>query len=376
MRIAQFTFEYPPNTSGGLGTYMKGLVEHQRKMGDSVDIFFLSNDAPPQGAISTPFYTEGELVSYTLEQIFERNNNKEYDAIVCQDWAGLIASQPFWKSNAPLVLSCHLPLAWDIGYYEDLPCDFADKLEFCAMLSADLVITVSNSVKRHIEKAYPFAREKVSVVYNGTDTDFFSPGIKSSRPTVLYVGRFFEQKGFDLLPEIFYLLNKRHPDLLFKVIGTGPLETAVLDRFKELNIHDFVEVYTFASQDRILKLYREASVVVMPSRFEPFGLVAIECMATGTPLVASNVDGLSEIIDHGIDGFLAESENPSCFADLISLVLKDPLLARHVGRTARNKVVDKFRQEQRFEETRSLYRNVIAARKRSLKPECVRRGGV
>ena len=355
IKAAHFSFEYPPSTTGGLGTYLLGLVEHQRMMGDIIDVFFLGESNAPDGTLPFPFYKDGKLFSYNLEQINQLNNHREYDVIVCHDWAGILASQPIWKKSTPLVTTCHLPLAWDIGYYEDLPCKFASELEFFSMAQSDLIIAVSNSVKQHLEDYFSFTKGKISVVHNGTDTTFFSPGVKSEELILLYVGRFFEQKGFDLLPEIFFLLKKKHPALLLKVIGVGPLKIEIYRKFEELDLINSVHFYDFSPPKMVLELYREATAVIMPSRHEPFGLVAIESMATGTPIIASNTGGLKEIITHGEDGFLVETKDINGFVDTVSRLIYDKQLFNYIGRNARAKAIKNFDQKLCFEKTRNLY---------------------
>lgn len=360
MNIAHFTFEYPPSTTGGLGTYLQGLVEYQKGMGDQVDVFFLSNEQPPARTIHLPFYKNEQLVSYNLNQINQLCKHVKYDVVVCQEWEGILASQPLWTQGIPLVTTCHLPLAWDIGYQaEDIACKFAGELEFFAMAQSDLIIAVSNSVKRQLEQSYTFTQGKIKVVHNGTDTSFFSPGIKSDQPIVLYVGRFGEQKGFDLLPDIFSLLKQSHPRLLFKIIGIGPLKSEVSKKFEALNLAKSIQFYEFSPPEKVLELYREATVVIMPSRFEPCSLVAIESMATGTPLVASNVGGLAEIITHGEDGFLVRSNDVSNFAQAVSLLLNDKQLAITIGQNARTTILKSFDKKTCFERTRNLYIDLI-----------------
>jgi glycosyltransferase involved in cell wall biosynthesis len=364
MNVAHFTPEYPPSTTGGLGTYMQGLIEYQRQMGDRVDIFYVWRGDAPAGTLSLPFDEEGLLRTYTLSDIQTAGGAGRYDVVVCQDWPGILASQPSWRKHAPVVTTCHLPLAWDIGYYDDLPCQYAKDLEFFAMAQSDRIIAVSNSVKRHLESEYSFVQGKTSVVYNGTDTSFFSPldskkaRADASSPVVLYVGRFFEQKGADLLPVIFAALKQRRADVRFKVIGVGPLKDDLLRDFHSHGLLDSLDFFDFSPLKFVLELYREADVVIMPSRYEPFGLVATECMATGTPLVASNVGGLSEIITHGHDGFLVNSEDVDEFVHTILSLLEDEALARRISQAARDTAVTKFNQEKCFENTRNLYLKV------------------
>jgi len=359
MNIAHFTFEYPPSTTGGLGSYMESLVSYQKKLGDRIDVFFLDSCKPPSGTISLPFYLNGTLIYYNQKQLRELCNAGKYDAVICHDWAGALVSQPFYKQFIPLITTCHLPLSWDIGYYPDLPCDYADRLEFFAMAQSDLVIAVSNSVKQFLNRIYPFTQTKTEVVHNGIDTGFFQPGKKASQPILLYVGRFVEQKGFDLLPDIFALLKNSHTDLLFKIIGTGPLKSEIIKKLQDLNLLSSIKVYDFSDQQMVLELYREAAVVVIPSRHEPFGLVAAESMATETPVVASDVGGLGEIISDMEDSFLVPANDVKGFAEKISHVLSNKSLAKEVGQKARAKVLKYFDKEIGFKKTRTLYLDLI-----------------
>ena len=359
MKIAQFSYEYPPRTWGGLGIYLQGLVEFQRKAKDHVDVFFLGEGSPPDGLHSLPFLTDGELVSYTLQEIAERSRGVDYDAVICQDWPGIVASRALWKRGVPLVVTCHLPLAWDIGSFEDVPCPFAKQMEMMSMACADSIIAVSQAVRDELEQSYSFTRGKIRVVHNGSDTTLFSPGAKTDTPTVLFVGRFVEQKGFDLLPEVFASLSQRHPGLRFRIIGTGPLQESVVRRLEERGLAHQTTFYDFSSQDTVLALYREATVVVMPSRFEPFGLVATESMATATPVVASRVSGLAEIITDGEDGFLVSPDDVHGFANAVSRLLTDPRLAQKIGVQARESATRKFSQNRCFAETRAVYADTI-----------------
>ena len=314
---------------------------------------------------------ETQLAYYRKEeaaqnQINKLNNHMQYDVVVCQDWAGILTSQSLWKQPIPLITTYHLPLAWDIGYYADLPCDFATQLEFYAMAQSDLIIAVSHAMKKHLEDSFTFTKGKIDVIHNGTNTSFFSPGIKSNQPILLYVGRFFEQKGFDLLPEIFYQLKRIHPNLFFKIIGVGPLKQEVVNKLKNLGLVKSFQIFDFAQQEKVLELYRESSIVIMPSRYEPFGLVAIESMATATPIVASDVGGLREIITHGEDGFLVAPNNVMGFVNIVSELLNNKQLTTEIGIRARKKIVRNFDQNLCYERTRNLFIDLIMDFKKKL----------
>jgi len=360
MDVAQFSYEYPPQSTGGLGTYLEGLMAFQREQGDKVDLFYLGEPPVPAGAIELPSFN-GELLTYTTADLLARNRGRSYDLVVCQDWPGVLQAQGLWRAGIPLVFTLHLPIAWDIGWYEDIPVPFAPQLEFSGLAHADLIIVVSEAVERYLHKEFSFTRGKTCVIHNGTDPAFFTPDpIGGARPqSVLYVGRFYEQKGFDLVPHIFAEVAVEHPDCKFTIIGTGELEREARIEFDRLEIADRVTWLRFSGLDTVRDLYRRASVVVMPSRLEPFGLVAIEAMSTGTPLVAASTGGLAEIVRDGETGLLAAPGDVRGFAQRIAAVLADSTLARRLSKQGRAAVIREFDQRACHERTRRAYHAAV-----------------
>ncbi|MGV9214410.1 glycosyltransferase family 4 protein [Micromonospora sp. RB23] len=364
MRIAQFTYEYPPQTTGGLGTYMECLVRYLRTAGDHVDLFHLGERPLDVPSVHLPAFAGDRVLTYSASELARRGAAQDYDVVVCQDWPGVIASQSIWKNSVPLVYTCHLPMTWDIGAYDDVPGPFNYQMEFSALAHAGLVIAVSGAVRDDLERRFPFTAGKTRVAYNGTDTTFFRPpdDPATRRPdTVLYVGRFYEQKGFDLVPEIFAGVHARHPRARFEIMGVGGLETVVRDRLHAAGLAHLVTWRPFGTLAEVRAAYQRSSVVIMPSRLEPFGLVATEAMATGTPLVAADTGGLAEIVDHGRTGFLAAPGDTAGTAELVAAVLDDPSLAQRMAVAAREAVVAEFAQDVTYGRIRQAYLDVHAS---------------
>lgn len=361
LRLAHFTPEYPPNTTGGLGTYLVGLVTHQHRCGDEVDVFFVGEEQAPPGTIHAMFQRDSSVLVAPSQKVLDSlSGGKRYDLVVCHDWAGIVTCRPFWMRGIPVVTTCHMPLAWDTGAFPDLPCPVSRELEFLAMARANRVIAVSRAVASHLQIHYPFTEEGISVVHHGTDISFFHPGppIELRPPLLLYIGRYFENKGFDLLPDIFHLLSEDHPNLHLAVIGIGPLRAAVEARFVEMGLNSRVQFYDFGPRDVVRNLLHAATVVVVPSRHEAFGLVAIESMACGVPVVASNVFGLTEVITHNQDGLLVPPNNPAAFASAISPLIRNPSTAATMGYYGRAKVLRDFDAAIQYERTREVFLDV------------------
>jgi D-inositol-3-phosphate glycosyltransferase len=177
----------------------------------------------------------------------------------------------------------------------------------------------------------------VEVIPPGVDHAIFAPGDarKARRhwrvgqdPVLLYVGRIQPLKGADLAVRCLAELD--HPDAHLVLVG-GPSGTdgpAELDRLRalvrELGLDDRVRFEPPRSHEALASFYRAADVVLVPSRTESFGLVALEAAACGTPVVASAVGGLRSVVEHGVSGYLVAERDPSEYAAHVRRVLADP----------------------------------------------------
>ncbi|MGW0548500.1 glycosyltransferase family 4 protein [Streptomyces altiplanensis] len=361
MLVAHFSNEYPPETTGGLGTYMEALITHQRDQGDDVDLFYLGPSPLRTRSVHLPAFDGDQLRTYASGELARRSGGRRYDVVVCHDWPGIVVSQELWKKGVPLVYTCHLPLTWDIGEFDDVPCAFSREMEFSALAHADAVVAVSASVAGDLTTRFPFTAGKTHVIHHGTDTGFFRPpaGRSVREPeTVAYIGRFYEQKGFDLLPEIFAAVRTGRPGVRFEIMGVGELEAPVRRRLRELDLHDRVTWHPFSALDTVRALYQRASVVLMPSRLEPFGLVAIEAMACGAPLVAADTGGLGEIVRDGETGLLAAPGDAAAAAERVIGLLAEPRLAARISAAARAAVVRDFDQSLNYDRSRDLYKRL------------------
>ena len=201
-----------------------------------------------------------------------------------------------------------------------------------------------------LEALYGADPERLEIVPLGVETAFFSPGDRTQArratglprgvPLVLAVGRIQPLKGFDVAVRALALLEDRVPDAHLVIIGgpSGPAGEAEVER-----LHTLVRAFGLTGRVHLLPpqphellstFYRAADVVLVPSRTESFGLVALEAGACGTPVVASAVGGLTTLVDDGVTGFLVENRDAGAFADAAATILDDPLLAASMGEAA------------------------------------------
>lgn len=209
-------------------------------------------------------------------------------------------------------------------------------------------ICVSNPVEAdQLVRLYGARRDRLEIVPSGVDHAFFSPGERSGaraalglddRPTIVFVGRIQPLKGLTVAVEALARLADARTRLV--VVGgpsgaDGPAEMArVLAFVDALGVRDRVTFVDPQPHHLLSSWYRAADVVVVPSRSESFGLVALEAAACGVPVVAAAVGGLRTLVDDGVTGFLVEDREPSTFAAAIDRVLTDPAMAARMGAAA------------------------------------------
>jgi D-inositol-3-phosphate glycosyltransferase len=199
--------------------------------------------------------------------------------------------------------------------------------------------------------------DKISVVPAGVDLNLFRPvpraeaktriGISPDCGMILFVGRIQPLKGIDTLMRAMKRVINQYPDfrenLCVSIIGGDPQPDSELERMEferlnrlqaELGIGDLVTFLGAKDQDTLVYYYSAAEMVVMPSHYESFGMVALEAMACGTPVIGSDVGGLSFSIEDGFNGYLVPGKDPDALADKIALLLRHPSLRDHLGEQA------------------------------------------
>ncbi|AYN38190.1 glycogen synthase [Streptomyces dangxiongensis] len=247
--------------------------------------------------------------------------------------------------------------------------------ERTAIEAADAVIAVSGAMREDILSCYPaLDPARVHVVHNGIDTQLYRPdhgtdaltrhGIDPARPYVLFVGRITRQKG---VPRLLRAVRDIDPGVQV-VLCAGAPDTPEIDReFREL----FEELRRVRSgvfwipqmlpRPEVIQLLTRAAVFACPSVYEPLGIVNLEAMACGTPVVASRVGGIPEVVDDGRTGLLVDVDDgfESGFARALDAVLGDPAAARRMGEAGRARAVGEFGWDAVARRTAGLYERVL-----------------
>jgi glycosyltransferase involved in cell wall biosynthesis len=231
---------------------------------------------------------------------------------------------------------------------------------------ATSIIAISQAVKRFVEDAERVPAAKVVCIPYGLDADAYARravfgeirkelGL-GNRPMVLFVGRMTAQKGVDVLLEAFAEVERKYPDAILVLAGDGPLR----GRMERLASARKLRSLRFLGwRGDIPNLMADADLVVMPSRWEGFGLAALEAMALAKPVIASSVSSLPEIVVDGKTGFLVPHDNPHALAESINRLLSDTGLAHAFGQAGQMRLAQDFTVERMAEKTASEYRRLL-----------------
>ncbi|MGB7537157.1 MAG: glycosyltransferase family 4 protein [Anaerolineales bacterium] len=235
---------------------------------------------------------------------------------------------------------------------------------------ADRIIAISQAVRRFLVEVEGAAAEKVEVIPYGLDAEAYErsahPGSfrreigAKAEPIVGFVGRLTRQKGVDVLLRAFAHVEKRIPDARLVLAGDGPDRPALEQLARSLGLR---RVMFLGWRADIADIMADVSLLAVPSRWEGFGLVALEAMALGKPVVAARVSALPEIVVAGETGLLVDPGRPGLLAEALQALLSDPARAEGMGRAGRDRVRKEFPVERMAQRTAEEYSKIALASK-------------
>jgi D-inositol-3-phosphate glycosyltransferase len=343
--------------TGGMSVYIRELSRELGKLGHSVDIYTRIHDPADPQIIDLGYQARlihlraGEdmemhklaLYCYLPEftcnlENFRKNNGLEYDIIFSNYWLSTWVGaylRRWWK--VPQVITFHTLglIKNSIGIGEDEP-ELRVVTERESVKSCECIIASTTEEKDAIVKYYNTPQENISVVACGVNVEQFQPadrliarrrlGIYNEK-IILFVGRIDPLKGVEqLVTSLCYL--KGFDDLKMVIIGGDEDSQDEISRLEKmshkLGISDKIEFMGTVKHTDLPAYYNAADVCVVPSYYESFGLVALESLACGTPVVATDVGNLRNIIRNGETGYVVPDNNPVQLADKIAKILSEP----------------------------------------------------
>jgi glycosyltransferase involved in cell wall biosynthesis len=219
----------------------------------------------------------------------------------------------------------------------------------------------SEAFRREVLPGESSLNERSAVVLNGIELDGLTSrsDAASSVNSIVCVAHLREHKGQDVLLRAFHQIAEEFPGLTLHFVGAGPYAPVLESLTRELNLNGRVRYLGNLPRPEALREIASARIFCLPSRREPFGLVLLEAMAFGVPVVATRVGGIPEIIRSGVDGLLVEPNSPSQLAETLRRVLRDPSLSQKLVREAKVRVESHFGVARFFSDYRQMFQNLI-----------------
>jgi len=381
MKVTMISREYPPHIYGGAGVHMRYLCQELSKIMAVEVRCFGDQDARQETLAVKGFkppaeYEERKLkftpalstFAVNLSMLLDEINS---DVVHTHTWysslAGYLAKVLY---KIPLVATCHSlePLRpWKEdqlgrGYHLST---WAEKM---AIEGADMVIAVSHLMKQDIRKFFSIPSDRITVIHNGIDlstwkhtpiTDKLKQEWGIQDDYVLFVGRPTKQKGMEYLIEARDLIDPK-VQIVMGAVGADTKEYEEELRKKIANKKGILWINKFLKENEYVQLYSSAKVFVCPSIYEPFGIINLEAMSCRTPVVATAVGGIKEVVVPEETGILIEPGSPRQIAEAVNRLLKDRPLARRLGEHGRWRVEEHFSWELIAKQTKALYESLLA----------------
>ncbi len=212
------------------------------------------------------------------------------------------------------------------------------------LLAADKVVVVNQETAGLYSKYV--SESKIEVIPYGVVLERFSQGKPSKSSTIVAIGSLFERKGFDILIDAWATIADEFPNTSIDIYGDGPQRTDLKKLVENREITDSVTFHGNVEHKMIRDALSEARAFVHPSRSEGFPHVRLEAMASGCPVIASNVWGTHEMVRDGIDGMVIPTDDISALGSAMRTLLSEPDLANEMGKNAREQAATKFDWEQ------------------------------
>jgi glycosyltransferase involved in cell wall biosynthesis len=382
------TWEFPPRIVGGISPHVYHLSRNLAKNG--VKVYVVTCDFPgaPKHETLEGFevfrvdsYKNPSPDFASWVYLMNINMQKEAASIVknlgkvdifhAHDWLVAVASVGLKHVfRRPLLATIH---STEVGRRNGIHSDYERMIhetEAWLTYEAWRVICCSNYMVSHVKLTFGLPEDKLEMIPNGVDVSQYREYEKASlthfrrrfalpeEKIVLFVGRLVYEKGVHVLiqsvPKVLENVNAK-----FIIVGDGYMKNSLLEMVRNMGLAQKVFFTGFLDDETLKKLQRCADVTVVPSLYEPFGIVAIEAMAAKSPVVVSEVGGLAEIVEHDVTGVKVYPNDPNSLTWGITRVLLNEAYATRLKENAYKKAVEVFNWEKISQSTKKGYEKVL-----------------
>ncbi|RLJ03573.1 MAG: glycosyltransferase family 1 protein [Candidatus Aenigmatarchaeota archaeon] len=377
MKILMVTWEFPPHKVGGVASHCYDISRYLARAGNEVHILSFGNENRTEYQDGVTVHrvncgTAPDIVSWVMvlnykmqKKGIELCREEGFDVVHAHDWLSVPATVYLKKSfKVPMVLTLHSTEYGRSGIHSPLN-KMINDIEWFGTYEANEVITVGKDFREEVKNLFSVPEEKLHYIPNGVDLERFR-NVRDVRDEfsldwekiVLFVGRLCHQKGVEYLIEAMPETLREHPEAKFVIVGKG-----ALDHYRKMVYRKGVDqkVYFtgYVSEEMLMNLYYSADVTVMPSVYEPSGIVAMESMAVRTPVVASYTGGLKETVVHEWCGLHTYPCDPQSIKWGITTAINDMTWNRWLGKNGKKRVEKNYNWDIISKWTYMVYRKAV-----------------
>jgi glycogen(starch) synthase len=393
VRVLMLSWEYPPVIEGGLARHVRKLAEHLVAQGIEVHVLTRGGKSPAQdeerhGVIvhrvrQPPFPREvraflawvNRMNADLLDLADELCARHAFDLVHSHDWlVAECARRLSTRTGLPWLVTVHATeYGRHQGWVQRPPQSQIHAAERRMARAADAVITCSQYMRSHVANVFGVPRSRITTIQNGIDPHDLEPvaadlaalRARFAEPheqLVLLVGRLVYEKGFHVALDALAPVVHARGGVRFVVAGSGTAEQELKRQARRLGLAGHGTFLGWVGDDMLHSLYRVAEIVVVPSIYEPFGLVALEAMASGCLCVVADTGGLREVVpDDGTAGLRFPARDAAALQSTLEQVLGDDQLRARLVAAARRHVLS-FGWDEVARATAEIYDRLAAER--------------
>lgn len=386
MRVLHLSWEFPPRIIGGIASHVFDLSRALARQ--SLEVHVMTCNFPDakkfeniDGVNVNRFeaYATGDSF---LGWVLRMQKNMEisssdlingtggFDVIHAHDWLSGVAGVGLKHLyRMPLITTMH---STEYGRRAGIHNDFQQsihEIEGWITHESWRVITCSYYMRSHVAWCFHLPEDKISVIPNGVDVTKFSFNfnywevrnrfVHESERILLFVGRLVPEKGLDTLINALPIILANGVNVKLVVVGEGPQKEMYQGMANGYGLHEKVFFAGHIDDWTLRALYRVADVTVVPSKFEPFGIVALEAMAAHCPLVTTTTGGLNEIVDDGGTGLKVPTDDTNALAGAVLRIVRDVGFKNYVVENAYRKCLWNYNWDKIAEWTSGVYYAVL-----------------
>lgn len=387
MKILMLTWEYPPRIVGGIARVVHDLSKRLIKDGHEVTVvtyregnlpYFEDDKGVKVYRVDNYMINPNNFIDWIMQMNFNLlakaseliDKEGKFDVIHAHDWLVAYAAKAIKNAyDIPIVATIHATEAGRNSGIHDETQRYINDTEWMLTYEANEVIVNSNYMKCELQRNFGLPFEKINVIPNGVnltmysgierDFDFRRNYAADNEKIILYAGRLVYEKGVQYLIGAMPKILQNYHDAKLVIAGKGGMIDELKAEVESLGLGNKVYFTGYMDHKSLCKLYKCADIAVFPSTYEPFGIVALEGMLAGNPIVVSDIGGLNEIVEHGVNGMKSYAGNSNSIADSILTLLFDHKLCNEISKNAKNKVKELYNWTKIAQDTHFSYQKAI-----------------